>query len=850
MYILILILAFIQILTLKDYLLANNFMLIFDGINQYTHFYSGFSEALKNFKSLFWNWNQGIGSNFFGTMTYYVLSPVMLILVLLFPTDSVPYLFVIAFIIKQQLAAVFMFKLLRKYDLSKINSIIIGLLWACNAYFIHYADNPMWLDALYLLPLIFIGIERIMEKNKFGLFVICIALAAITNYYLFFSLTIFTYMYIIIRYIIKNEKFVFKDAFLYFIKITGYYLIGVLIAAFVLIPSVVAIKESSRAASSGLPNPFTFSFGLVFESLKNAFFNTSHNFYVGYNTEALIYSGNICVLLLPLLLLPNKAINMKVRVLSILVLVLEVLSIGNMFVYLGFHGFTPPVCFPFRYMYGFIAFNLLMVAYLLENIIKGKIKLKLWYLMLVSLASGIILIKQAPVVIIINIIVLIVYYVLMNYKKSKWLLALIAIEVLISTGMIVNKYLPIALSNETSQELFYNDELESLINDTKSENSLERVFENFSLQKSEPLRNLALTYGYPGLNSFTSTDNKYYMEFLEELKLKDNSMGMVNLTGNLFSNQILNVKYSILLNDWPVPYGYELIKKMNNYSLYENTNYLNGGYVNNNYIKESTFKELSLIEKELVLINNIIVPDDSELDENYEVKIPYSKVDYNNFTSNLGEVLNNTVNTTGIENPYIEFTLDNLNYVNNEVFLHYEANNKIASIEITSGDNTYIIESGAFTDQNRLFDFGVQNNPLKVKINLLNDTEYEIRTLDLYTVDLDEYSKQLEEMKSNSFNELKASSNKVTGNIDVKEEGTVFMSVPYSSGWKLYVNGVETEYTRVNKTFIGVELAKGNYDIEMRYVTGGFKIGAIMSSIGVLMFIGVYFINRKKRSSY
>ena len=51
------------------------------------------------------------------------------------------------------------------------------------------------------------------------------------------------------------------------------------------------------------------------------------------------------------------------------------------------------------------------------------------------------------------------------------------------------------------------------------------------------------------------------------------------------------------------------------------------------------------------------------------------------------------------------------------MFLHYEANNKIDSIEITSAENTYRIKSGAFTDQNRLFDLGVQNQPLKIKIN-------------------------------------------------------------------------------------------------------------------------------------
>lgn len=119
MYTIIIILAIIQIVSLQPYLVGISYMVMLDGINQYTYFYTEFSRILKEGNNIFWNWHQGIEGNFYGAMAYYVLSPIMLILLILFPTSSVPYLFVIAFIIKQKLAAVFMYKLLNIYKLEK-----------------------------------------------------------------------------------------------------------------------------------------------------------------------------------------------------------------------------------------------------------------------------------------------------------------------------------------------------------------------------------------------------------------------------------------------------------------------------------------------------------------------------------------------------------------------------------------------------------------------------------------------------------------------------------------------------------------------------------------------------------
>ena len=850
MYIVIALLGIIQVITLKSYLLGDVYMVMLDGINQYTHFFSEFSRVLKSGKSIFWSWHQGIGSNFYEAMTYYILSPIMLILLILFPVNSVPYLFIFAFIIKQQLAAIFMYKFLQKLNFKKVTCIVIGLLWACNSYFIHYADNPMWLDAMYLLPLIFIGIENIRENNKFLIFTIAIAISAISNYYLFFSLTIFVFIYIIIMYIIRNIQFNIKDFIMYMIKITGYYLIGVMISAIVLIPAVLAIKESARTGGMMLPSILEFDFEFLKSSLKSMYFNTSNSFNVVYKSEAMLYSGSIVILLIPLLFIPKNNINIKIRLSAIFILLLEGLTIVNEFVYLGFHGFTPPICFPFRFMYGFLALNLIITAYLLDKILKGEISVKAWYVFVILIATVIILKEKAISIIGANIFILLAYYILIKIKKEKAIIILLVIELLTSTSVILKNYIPISLTEDVSTELFYNKEYQQLIEKAESGNEIERIYENYSLMNPELLRNLAFTYGYSGLNTFTSTDNKYYQEFAEVLKLKENSIGIVNLTGNLFSNEILNIKYAILNNESPVPYGYNLIERKEKYSLYENSNYLNGGYICNSNIKESTFNELSYLEKELALINNIIVPDDYNADENYVSSIGYEQIPLEIVASNITNINGNSIDTTGNDNPFIDVELSSLPYENNEIFMEFISNNKFYSIEIEDGEKKYYISSSVFTDSRRLIDLGFYNKDIKLRINLNPNTIYHMEELNIYSVNMSDYSKQLEIMKDNSFNKIEAESNKVTAEISVDKEGILMTSIPYSTYWNIYVNGEKAIYHRVNKCFMGIEVKEGINIIEMHYVSSGFNIGLIISVAGLLILLVKYIVFRRNKENY
>lgn len=71
------------------------------------------------------------------------------------------------------------------------------------------------------------------------------------------------------------------------------------------------------------------------------------------------------------------------------------------------------------------------------------------------------------------------------------------------------------------------------------------------------------------------------------------------------------------------------------------------------------------------------------------------------------------------------------------------------------------------------------------------------------------------------------------------ENGILQISTSYSSGWKAYVDGKQTEIINVNTGFIGIPIEEGEHEIYLMYFTPCLKVGIIISilSIVILIFI-------------
>lgn len=111
-------------------------------------------------------------------------------------------------------------------------------------------------------------------------------------------------------------------------------------------------------------------------------------------------------------------------------------------------------------------------------------------------------------------------------------------------------------------------------------------------------------------------------------------------------------------------------------------------------------------------------------------------------------------------------------------------------------------------------------------------------TYDLYKADVDV-------LKMDSLNLSTFGQNKIEGTINVSENKISSLSMTFDDGWKLFVDGKETEKLYLNNGLTGIALTKGNHKIDMEYSLRYAKKGLILSLFGLLFCGGLFFFFKK-----
>ena len=110
-----------------------------------------------------------------------------------------------------------------------------------------------------------------------------------------------------------------------------------------------------------------------------------------------------------------------------------------------------------------------------------------------------------------------------------------------------------------------------------------------------------------------------------------------------------------------------------------------------------------------------------------------------------------------------------------------------------------------------------------------------------YQLDREGYDKMLEVLGDEQLEVSGYDSTSLSGHIDVKEDGLLFMSIPYAEGWTAFVDGEQAEVVSIQDALMGIRLGKGSHDITIRYTPAGFKEGLLISAVSVfaiaLMFV-------------
>jgi uncharacterized membrane protein YfhO len=88
--------------------------------------------------------------------------------------------------------------------------------------------------------------------------------------------------------------------------------------------------------------------------------------------------------------------------------------------------------------------------------------------------------------------------------------------------------------------------------------------------------------------------------------------------------------------------------------------------------------------------------------------------------------------------------------------------------------------------------------------------------------------------------------NMLLGEISTEEKSFVISSLAYDDGWRVFVNDQQVNSYKVNGGFIGFSVPSGTSKIKLYFMPEGFKLGFIISAIGILVWLLLFIFEFKK----
>ncbi|MBQ9012808.1 MAG: YfhO family protein, partial [Bacilli bacterium] len=221
------------------------FTLIADWNFQQIPFNKLINDSIKE-GSYLWTWFNELGSNFIGTFSFYNLFSPFNIIAYIFPSSWFEYLIGPIFILKYAVAGLTSYLFIQRYVKNKNYALIGSLLYAFSGFQLTNTLFYHFHDVVAIFPLLLYTLDSLVLDNKKGKFALVVALCALTNWFFFIGEVVFVILYFIVRVITKSYKINFNK----FIQIVLESLIGTLLSAFVLLPSLLFVSSNPRINNS------------------------------------------------------------------------------------------------------------------------------------------------------------------------------------------------------------------------------------------------------------------------------------------------------------------------------------------------------------------------------------------------------------------------------------------------------------------------------------------------------------------------------------------------------------------------------------------------------------------------
>ena len=840
-------------------------ILTVDLYHQYCPFLVAFRDKVLSGQSLFYSWNDGLGQEYYAAFANYASSPLN-IFALLFDAKTMPVFIGLVSCLRAGLASIFMLLFLSANDNKRIDNItvVFSSSYALCGWYISFFWNIMWCDAVVLLPLIMLGLRKLLLDRKCGLFTISLAVAILSNYYAGYFICLFLVLFAPGYYIclFSREKpkgdpgrLCFKTFIGAAIRFAVSSMLAAASTAAITVPTYLILRNCS-ATGDTLKMDF---------ALQNNLFDFFGRLMVAANPNirdgmANVYSGLVIVLLLPLFfLLPAKTgIKLKHKIVLGTLIGIMYLSFTNRTLNFIWHGLHFPNQIPYRESF-LMSFLLVYVGFLTIRRIRslgtkyvtGAILSSVAFLILyekfgtgnegylqIGVTLAFIIIQGAALYTVSNI----------NSGKSEFFC-----ETLLTITMMIEMF---TASLTTIGLVCYHEGFTSYAPYGRNKptvtayvSAVEGTEGHMNFERTELFPNnvcdLQSLYNVKGLSIFSSTARESFVKYTRNYGFHNNNInglrnaGLTRVTATLFN--VRNLVETDRTQAVPALFEKEYVER--SVTAWGNPDALSVGYMTDTDVisyAPDYDNDINVFDKTNKWLNSMGAPSAYK-------PVMLTPTTSSGFTTAEKRSHKLVYNTNNNSQEFIfNLSVDDAD-IGSDIYIYVNAK-KGGNVAISVDG---VVERRFEIRSYQIITLGVfDGRPMEIEVKYSEDPGTLLQVYG-YQLDQEGYKGMLDVLGDEQLEVTTYDTTSLSGHIDVLEDGLLFLTVPYAEGWTAEVDGSPAEIVPIQDAFMGLMLEKGSHDITISYTPAGFKLGLMISiaavfGIALLIVIPAIVSSKKK----
>ena len=828
---------------------GNRTWLTIDLGQQYVDFFSHYQDTLLHHpEQFFYSFSKSIGGEMVSLWAYYLLSPFNL-LFLLIPRSAIAMGVSLLIFLKLVSCTVSFAVLLDvKFKQRNWTTLLFALSYGFMSYLSANQFNVMWLDALIGLPLIILGVDALLLKRNPLYYVLPLSLTILSNYYTGYMICLFLGLYFPYAYLTANDSFSWKSFIKQFGRFIFYSVLSVGLIMVILLPTFYSLLGSKGTATTiawslkSEYNPLLMASKLFIGSFD---FHEMQKGYPNIFVGSLVFFSFLCYF-------KEKKIARFQRLYALFITVIILISFNIEIFDKLWHAGQLPNWYSYRFSFLF-SFWMVFLGYqwTLKKTAVGIHETFVYFFLVLAAGIGFILFPQDylqgwQIALGFGLSMGILYGLILigrgKRTHQKFLISFVVIELLLNSIITLSRLGYVMNSEFTAYQ-------SSLANWSTvlcpSENEFYRSEKTMLRSKNDSLQ--VPTYG---VSHFSSTFEKETEKFFDAIGVRQGTAYVNYSNGTLLTDALLGIK-NTFIETTDATYNERWERKdLEDFSTI--ASFDEGHIVTNPNTLSIAYPMKAILKSMKVPTNHPITMQNqlaNALSGTTSPKNIFTKVPYETTFENISDspVVYQRVqfeDNTQVGTITLTFTPE----TDDPIYLEMAGTMGEEDLEMTLNGEPYAF----YPVQSKPVLLSVAKNqkgqPQTLRITVKDDG-FEFSKLNLYSLNTSLLNERLEQTKAQELKLETFSATHFSGTMDVFEDSTVLTTIPYSTGWKVWVDGQEVETYKILDSLLGFTISKGIHRIEYRYSTPFLLEGSLVSIASLLLLIFILYRRKKTDAS-